>query len=69
MPTDAQRRANAKQDAARAGKRVQLWLEPKQVKQIDNLKKLWALPSRAEVIKKLLGPKETSDGKRSRYCC
>lgn len=53
-PSDAQRRANAKQDAERAGKRVQLWLEPKDAKRIDNLKKLWSLPSRAAVIQKLL---------------
>ena len=38
----------------RAGKRVQLWLEPKDAKRIDNLKKLWSLPSRAAVIQKLL---------------
>lgn len=52
MPTEAQRRANAKQDVAR--KRVALWLEPDDVKAVDKLKRKWALPSRIAVLRKLM---------------
>ena len=44
MPTDAQRRVNQKQDAAR--KRVALWLEPADAKALDKVRRKLKLPSR-----------------------
>ena len=44
MSTDAQRRANAKQDATR--KRSALWLEPADAKALDKVRRKLKLPSR-----------------------
>lgn len=52
MPTDAQRRANAKQDATR--KRVALWLEPADAKALEKIKRTERLPSRIAVLRWLL---------------
>jgi hypothetical protein len=54
MPTDAQRRANQKQDATR--KRVALWLEPADAKALDKIKRKHRLPSRIAALRRLLPP-------------
>ena len=57
MTSDAQRRANQKQDAAR--KRVALWLDPADAKALDSLKRRLRLPSRIAVLRKLLAQRPT----------
>jgi hypothetical protein len=37
-PSDAQRRANAKQDAARSKKRAAVWIDAKTLKALDKLR-------------------------------
>lgn len=54
MTSDAQRRANQKQDAARAGKRVQFWLDLDDAKALDILKRRWKMESRISVLRHLL---------------
>jgi len=54
MPSEAQKRAHQKHEATRE-KRVALWLSEKDAKQIDKLKDLWRLPSRAAVVHKMIG--------------
>lgn len=53
-PTDAQRRANQKQDAERAGKRVQLWLEADDAKALARVQRAQRLPSRIATLRWLL---------------
>jgi len=53
VPTEAEIRRRKKQDATR--KRVALWLTEEDAKQIDKLKDLWRLPSRAAVVHKMIG--------------
>lgn len=55
MPSEAQRRANAKQDAAR--KRTALWLEPDDVKALDKAKRKLKAPSRIAALRALLEKK------------
>jgi len=55
MPTEAQRRANQNQDAARSGKRVALWLERdgpehKALKRIMRERKLSTLVAALRVL-------------------
>ncbi len=54
MTSDAQRRANAKQDAARRGKRAAVWFEEADLQKLDRLKRIWGLPSRIAVIRSLM---------------
>lgn len=56
MPSEAQRRANAKQDAAR--KRVALWLEPADVKALDKAMRKLKAPSRIAALRALLSTQE-----------
>lgn len=56
-PTEAQRRANERQNAIRktkAGRRVAVFLEQDDAKQLDKLKTLWRLPSRLAALRKLM---------------
>jgi len=48
MTSEAQKRANQKQDATR--KRVAIWLDPKTAKQVDAAVKKLGLPSRLAFI-------------------
>lgn len=48
MPTEAQRRANAKQDATR--KRVAIWLSPETAKRVDRAVKKLGLSSREAFV-------------------
>lgn len=50
--SDAQRRANAKQDATR--KRVALWLDPDDAKALERVKRAQRLPSRIAALRWLL---------------
>ena len=59
MTSDAQRRANAKQDATR--KRVALWLEPDDQKSLEKVMRKQRLPSRIAALRFLLA-KEPSNG-------
>jgi len=52
MATEAQRRANAKQDATR--KRVALWLEPDDQKDLEKVMRKQRLPSRIAALRFLL---------------
>jgi hypothetical protein len=52
MTTDAQRRANAKQDATR--KRVALWLEPADQRALERVMKKRRLPSRIAALRFLV---------------
>lgn len=52
MPTDAQKRANKKQDASR--KRVPLWLDEDDVKALDRLKKRRKAISRIALFRDLM---------------
>lgn len=52
MPTEAQRRANAKQDATRC--RVALWLDPYDAKQLDRLMRKLRLTSRIATVRFLI---------------
>lgn len=48
-PSEAQKRANKKQDATR--KRVPLWLTPEEAKALDKLVKREGVASRAEALR------------------
>ncbi len=52
MTSDAQRRANAKQDATR--KRVGLWLEPDDQKALERIMRQQRLPSRIAAFRWLI---------------
>jgi len=52
MTSDAQRRANAKQDATR--KRVALWLEPDDQKALERIMRQQRLPSRIAAFRWLI---------------
>ena len=52
MTSDAQKRANAKQDATR--KRVALWLEPADQKALERVMKKRRLPSRIAALRFLV---------------
>lgn len=52
MPTEAQRRANQKQDATR--KRVALWLEPNDAKALARIQRAQRLPSRIATLRWLM---------------
>ena len=52
MPTEAQKRANQKQDATR--KRVALWLEPDDQKALEKVMRKQRLPSRIAALRWLL---------------
>lgn len=52
MTSEAQRRANQKQDAAR--KRSALWLEPADAKALDKAKRKHKQPSRIATLRALL---------------
>ena len=52
MSTDAQRRANAKQDANR--KRSALWLEPADAKALDRIKRKLKQPSRIATLRAMM---------------
>ena len=52
MTSDAQRRANAKQDATR--KRVALWLEPDDQKALERVMRKQRLPSRIAALRWLI---------------
>ena len=52
MTRDAQRRANAKQDATR--KRVALWLEPDDQKALERIMRQQRLPSRIAAFRWLI---------------
>ena len=52
MTSDAQRRANAKQDATR--KRVALWLEPDDQKALERIMRQQRLPSRIATFRWLI---------------
>jgi hypothetical protein len=54
MATEAQRLANQKQDAARAGKRVQLWLEQDDAKALARIQRAQRLPSRIATVRWLI---------------
>lgn len=49
MTSDAQKRANAKQDATR--KRVALWLSPEEAKALDKLVKREGVASRLDAVR------------------
>jgi hypothetical protein len=63
MTSEAQRRANAKQDATR--KRVALWLEPDDAKALEKVMRKQRLPSRIAALRWLvaqaLPPQELKD--------
>jgi len=52
MTSDAQRRANVKQDATR--KRVALWLEPDDQKALERIMRQHRLPSRIAAFRWLI---------------
>ncbi len=52
MTSDAQRRANAKQDATR--KRVAIWLEPDDQKALERIMRQQRLPSRIAAFRWLI---------------
>lgn len=52
MTSDAQKRANAKQDATR--KRVALWLEPDDAKALARVMRVHRLPSRIAALRWLI---------------
>jgi hypothetical protein len=52
MTSEAQRRANAKQDATR--KRVALWLEPDEQKALEKVMRKQRLPSRIDALRWLI---------------
>ena len=52
MTSDAQRRANAKQDATR--KRVALWLEPDDQRALERIMRQQRLPSRIATFRWLI---------------
>lgn len=56
MTSDAQRRANAKQDATRNGKRVAIWLERDgpEDKALKRLMRKFKMASRTDVLRWLL---------------
>lgn len=54
MTTEAQKRANQKQDATR--KRVALWLEPDDAKALARIQRKHKLPSRIAALRWLLKP-------------
>lgn len=59
MTSDAQRRANAKQDATR--KRVALWLEHDDQKALERIMKKHRLPSRIAALRWLLSRAPAND--------
>lgn len=60
MATEAQKRANQKQDAAR--KRVALWLEPADRKALERVMRKHRLPSRIAALRYLLQAVSAQDG-------
>lgn len=54
MVSDAQKKAHQKHEATRE-KRVALWVSEKDAKQIDKMRDLWGVPSRAAAVHKMIG--------------
>ena len=59
MTSEAQRRANAKQDATR--KRAALWLEPNDQKALERIMRKQRLPSRIAALRWLIERVSESD--------
>jgi len=66
MPSEAQRRANQKQDAERAGKRVQLWLEAADAKALARIQRAQRLPSRIATVRWLIATLPSRDDVQER---
>ena len=62
MTTDAQKQANKTQDAARKGRRFQLWLEIADDKRVRRIMRKEKLPSKIAAVRFLL---EAYEGKGS----
>jgi hypothetical protein len=59
MTSESQRRANKKQDATR--KRVALWLEPDDAKELAKIMRKHGLPSRIAALRHLIAESKAHD--------